>query len=198
MNIYLIAGPPGIGKSTNAQQLIPRDIAILDQDLAAYQYKKQGFSDYKDLASLSTNQRIRENLFNSEDFAMELNLGFQSHYDYLKSIASFNWDNRIHLLLFFTDDLNLCLTRAKARHLSGGHEVKPEIVEEMYQATIPLFFENKSLFSTVRLIDVSYESYSEPLQNSENLPDWITNKDLKSFLLLSGNVKRPNRGLSPT
>lgn len=125
MNIYLIAGPPGVGKSTNALVLILPGVPIIDQDLAAYQYKKQGFTDYQDLASLSTNQRIRDSLFAKEDFALELNLGFQSHYDYLKSIASFDWSNNIHLLLFFTDNLNLCLNRAIARHLSGGHEVKP-------------------------------------------------------------------------
>ncbi|PQA56752.1 hypothetical protein [Siphonobacter curvatus] len=79
MNIYVIAGPPGVGKSTNAVNFIPEHVPIIDQDLAGYQYKKQGFSDYKDLASVSANQKIRSQLFASEDFALELNLGLQSH-----------------------------------------------------------------------------------------------------------------------
>jgi dephospho-CoA kinase len=90
MNIYLIAGPPGIGKSTNARKFIAPNLTIVDQDLAGYQYKKQGFADYRDLASLRTNQTIRECLFAQQDFALELNLGFQSHYDYLKSIVYFD------------------------------------------------------------------------------------------------------------
>lgn len=52
MNIYLIAGPPGIGKSTYGRELIPHHVPIVDHDLAAYQYKKQGVADYSELASL--------------------------------------------------------------------------------------------------------------------------------------------------
>ena len=101
MTIYVIAGPPGIGKSTNAANFIPAGVPIIDQDLAGYQYKKQGFADYQDLASLSTNQRIRDLLLSRQDFALELNLGFPSHYAYLKSIAYFDRSNQIALLLFF-------------------------------------------------------------------------------------------------
>jgi len=146
MIIYLIAGPPGIGKSTNAANLIPLGTAIIDQNLAGHQYKKQGFTDYQDFASIRSNQTIREHLFAQQDFALELNLGFQSHYDYLKSIAFFDSANQVQLLLFFTDFLTLCLDRAKIRHLNGGHEVKPQIIEEMYASTLPLFHQHQKNF----------------------------------------------------
>lgn len=55
MNIYLIAEPPGVGKSTNARKLVPKKAPIIDQDLAGYQYKKLGFGNYRDLASMNTN-----------------------------------------------------------------------------------------------------------------------------------------------
>lgn len=100
MTIYVIAGPPGVGKSTNSKSMIPAGVPIIDQDLAAYQYKKQGFADYQDIASLSSNQRTREFLFNKEDFGLELNLGFASHYAYLRSIATFDRENHIALIPF--------------------------------------------------------------------------------------------------
>lgn len=185
MTIYLIAGPPGIGKSTNASGLIPIGIRIIDQDLAGYQYKKQGFTDYQDLASVRSNQTIRNYLFAQQDFALELNLGFQSHYDYLKSIAYFDPANEVHLLLFFTDFLALCIDRAKVRHLNGGHEVKPEIIEEMYANTFPLFQKHKSLFHTIRLIDVGDTTLVEYSQDSKNLPAWIIDNELVSYLPLT-------------
>lgn len=46
MNIYIIAGPPGIGKSTVGYRFVPTDVSIIDQDLAAYHYRKDGFVDY--------------------------------------------------------------------------------------------------------------------------------------------------------
>ena len=60
MNIYFIAGPPGIGKSTYSRELVPKQIPIVDHDLAAYQYKKRGFSDYSQTASVKANQFIDE------------------------------------------------------------------------------------------------------------------------------------------
>ena len=182
MNIFVVAGPPGIDKSTNAKELIPVNVPIIDQNLAAYQYKRNGFADYQDLASLRSNQRIKEHLFGQQDFALELNLGFQSHYDYLKSIAYFDRSNQLHLLLFFTDDLRMCMDRARIRHLNGGHEVKPEVIEEMYGSTLRLFAEHKRMFSTIRLIDMTDSYFVEPNQASESLPDWIVNNDLKLHL----------------
>jgi predicted ABC-type ATPase len=182
MTIYVIAGPPGIGKSTNAGDFIPVGVPIVDQDLAGYQYKKRGFTDYQDLASLSTNQRIRDYLFSEQDFALELNLGFPSHYAYLKSIAFFNPANKLNLLIFFTDDLNLCIDRARVRHLSGGHEVKPVIIEEMYANTLPLLTENRHLFHTIRLFDIAESFIIEYTRTSTKLADWIINDQLDLYL----------------
>jgi predicted ABC-type ATPase len=169
-------------QSTNAREFLLPDLTIIDQDLAGYQYKKRGFVDHQDTASLRINQTVREHLFAAQNFALELNLGFQSHYDYLKSIAYFDRNNAIHLLLFFTDDITLCIDRAKSRHLSGGHEVKQAIVEEMYANTFPLFEQPKHLFATVRLIDVTDQTLLEPAADAP-LPNWIQANHLAMYLL---------------
>lgn len=100
MNIYFIAGPPGIGKSTYGRELIPVQIPIVDHDLAAYEYKKKGISDYSELASLKANEFIKNCLTNKNDFGLELNLGYQSHYDYLHALVASNKKVIIHLILF--------------------------------------------------------------------------------------------------
>jgi predicted ABC-type ATPase len=180
MNIYIIAGPPGIGKSTTGYRFVPAQLPIIDQDLAAYQYRKEGFADYQHLASLKSNQQIKDFLFAEHDFALELNLGFPSHYDYLKSIASFNRANNVHLILFYTDSVEFCLTRAKLRHIKGGHLVKPEIIQEMYEQTFPLLKANLSIFQSFRFIDVSKIAILET--SIQNPPAWLRNNELIDLL----------------
>ena len=109
-------------------------------------------------------------------------MGFSSHYDYLKSIAYFDRANKIHLLLFFTDDLNLCIDRAKIRYLSGGHEVKQAIIEEMYANTLLLFRQHKDLFATVRLVDITDRGLVEHGKDSGELPTWIAANELGNYL----------------
>ncbi|HAK80018.1 MAG TPA: hypothetical protein DCR35_09995 [Runella sp.] len=125
---------------------------------------------------MKSNQQIKDYLFAQKDFALELNLGFPSHYDYLKSIAAFNPANRIHLILFYTDNVNFCLTRADIRYKKGGHLVKPEIIREMYEQTFPLLKENWPLFKTFRFIDVSNTSINEVTPS--HLPAWLQDEVL--------------------
>ena len=182
MIIYIIAGPPGIGKSTHSKVLIPAGTPIVDHDLASYQYKKEGFENYRDIASKRCNERVREFLSNKEDFALELNLGFPSHYNYLSYISGFHYDNKVELVLFFTDEVKLCLNRADIRHKSGGHEVEADVIKQMYSHTIALFKENKRLFSTIRLIDVTYESVIELVEDTNPLPKWVTDNKMEIYL----------------
>lgn len=183
MTIFVIAGPPGIGKSTNAKYFVPIKTPIIDQDLAGYQYKKLGFTDYTDLASITSNQKIKDYLFGRENFALELNLGFQSHYDYLKSIIAFDKSNTVNLIIFFTDSLNLCLDRARIRHLSGGHEVKEAVIEEMYRNTFSLFRENRELFDNVLLVDVTDNSVLPLTKNTAPNPTWVSENQMTEYLI---------------
>lgn len=47
-DIYIIAGPPGIGKSTSGYKFLPKDVPVIDPDHIAQRYKVKGFADYKD------------------------------------------------------------------------------------------------------------------------------------------------------
>jgi predicted ABC-type ATPase len=111
--IFIIAGPPGIGKSSAGFYFIPGGLAVLDPDQIADRYKKQGFADYKDIGNLKFNELVKKELFANNSFAIELNLGYQSHYDFLKSLQNFNKDNSIDVILFYTDDIDLCIKRAE-------------------------------------------------------------------------------------
>ncbi len=181
--IYIIAGPPGIGKSTSGYDFIPDDIDILDADMISHRYKEQGFTDYKNIGNIRYQDMVRRALFSGNDFAIELNLGFQSHYDFIKQLKNFNAENIFHFILFFTDDIDICLNRAKQRFISGRHLVSPEVVIEMYNNTFPLLAANFKLSDMLTLVDVSasgvpkicgeWDSYSGKLRLAETLPKWV-------------------------
>lgn len=190
--IYVIAGPPGIGKSTSGSDFIPSDIPILDPDLIVQRYREQGFMDYKDIGNMRFQDMLLLELVSNKDFSIELNLGFQSLYDLLKNIKAFNPENRIEVILFHTDDIDVCLARAEKRHKEGLHLVPPETVREMYHNTLPLLQENLHLINNLTAINVTKTDFSPEfkmrydldlsrVRRAEVLPQWIQ-KELTQFL----------------
>lgn len=152
--VYIIAGPPGIGKSTSGRDFIPEGMDILDADLIIHRYRQEGLSDYWEVGNRVYEYLLHRALVSRKDFALELNLGFQSHYDHLIKVKSYSLSNRIEVVLFHTDDLQLCLDRARIRHENGLHLVEPETVREMYRNTIPLLKKNMGLVSALSCVDV--------------------------------------------
>jgi predicted ABC-type ATPase len=88
--IFIIAGPPGIGKSTMGSQYIPADLDLLNEDDMRLKYKEKGFVDYNEYSIHRVAELIKGKLIRNEDFALELNLGFQHQYDYVFSAKRFN------------------------------------------------------------------------------------------------------------
>ncbi|GAA4197711.1 hypothetical protein GCM10022289_05320 [Pedobacter jeongneungensis] len=156
--IFIIAGPPGIGKSTMGSQYIPAGLDLLNEDDMRLKYKEKGFVDYNEYSIHRVAELIKGKLIRNEDFALELNLGFQHQYDYVLSAKRFNAENKLNLILFYCDTLNLCLDRAKKRHENGLHLVKPDIITQMYNNTITLLKSNFASVDTIIFIDASIKN----------------------------------------
>lgn len=152
--IYIIAGAPGIGKSTAGAYFVPKGIHILDADLMGQLHRKQGYPDYREMGEFRFQELLRKELLSGKDFAFELNLGFESHYDLLRSVRSFNPENEIHLVLFHTDSPELCVQRARIRYACGLHLVPEATVREMYANIMPLLQQNIRLFSGILALHV--------------------------------------------
>lgn len=182
--LYIIAGPPGVGKSTNSEEMVPPSIQVLNHDKLNAEYKYRQVADYEERANLRANAFIKEKLLQKSNFGVELNLGSDSHYDFLRWVKTFHPHYHIHVILFFTNDLQLCLDRAFLREQAGGHSVEPVVIRRMYQNTLGLLRQNISLIAHLQLIDVTYNRtelvYSGyyPAKISEfvhfNLPQWLT------------------------
>jgi hypothetical protein len=184
--LYIIAGPPGIGKSTNAHDFLLQSAGeILNHDKLNLYYKNKGFLDYEDLSNLKANDFIQEKLRLNTNFGVELNLGLESHYDFIHHIRKNHPNYSIAVMLFFTDEIELCLIRAKLREQSGGHIVEEKVIREMYKNSIPLLRTHVHLINQLLFIHVDffkielvYEGYY-PNHNrefiSKYLPKWIKN-----------------------
>jgi predicted ABC-type ATPase len=86
----------------------------------------------------------------------------------------------IHLILFFTDNVGLCLLRAKVRHQNGGHLVEEHVIQAMYKDTIPLFKKHSKLFASVSFISVTDLDIEEVTKN--NVPGWVSQNDLTRYI----------------
>ncbi|MDB5090956.1 MAG: putative ABC-type ATPase [Mucilaginibacter sp.] len=189
--LYIIAGPPGIGKSTSGDEFINPDLDILNEDEMRFRYKAEGYADYNEYSIHRVREAIRRMLIRNEDFALELNLGYSHQYEYILSTKKFRAENKLHIILFFTDDIDLCLIRAKERHESGRHLVKPEIIREMYANTLPLLKDNFDAIDGLILLDANddmgltlianYEKEAGQLSVHNDGANWFNN-DLKPFI----------------
>lgn len=115
---------------------------ILNEDEMRFRYKAQGYADYNEYSIHRIQDTVRWKLIKTEDFALQLNLGFTHQFEYTLSLKRFNSDNKLHVILFFTDDIGLCKERAKERYESGRHLVEPETIDKMYNNTLPLLKTN--------------------------------------------------------
>jgi len=190
--IQIIAGPPGIGKSTRGPDYISPDLDILNEDDMRLKYKEKGFVDYNEYSIYRVQDIIKQKLIRDEDFALELNLGFPHQYEYAISTKHFSRSNKLHVILFYTNSLQLCLDRAKTRHESGLHLVRPEIVTQMYQNTIPLFKSNFDAIDHAILVNADtqnkfslvavYDKNAKHLELHDPNPDWFRN-DIQNFII---------------
>jgi predicted ABC-type ATPase len=178
--VYIIAGAPGIGKSTSGRYIVPPNIEILNHDNLLLYYKYKETVDYEDLANLKANNFIVEQLKSNNDFGIELNLGFENHYDLLLYIKEKYPHFQIEVILFHTDNVEICIDRVLLRAKAGGHVVNRDIVIKMYENMLPLIQKYAYLIQNIQLVDVDfgsletvYSNYIPIIPTLEKFPNWV-------------------------
>ncbi len=182
--LYIVAGPPGVGKTTSTSLFIDQRIFVENSDVTAIALKSQGEDNYQEIAFEQLRQKAEKNCQSSIDFGVELNLGCQiPHYSYARY-----WQNKyrydLDVTLFFTDNSSICLERAALRQKAGGHRVAESVILDMHAQTIPLLRKNIQLINHLQFVNVTDEGvelvysgyYPTGFHEFINpiLPDWVT------------------------
>lgn len=182
--LYIIAGPPGIGKTTNAALFVGHEIIVENSDVTAIALKNQGEANYQEIAFEQLRIKAENNCKLNIHFGIELNLGCQiPHYSYARYWhQKYQYDLRV--TLFYTDDVGLCVNRALERQQAGGHRVAESVILDMHAQTIPLLRKNIHLISHLQFVNVINEGvelvysgyYPTNFHEFINpiLPDWVT------------------------
>ena len=106
-NIYIVAGPPGIGKSTYGQEYVDPNLEILKKDEIIAEQKSFGFRLHEHIAISKFLNNVNGNLNNGTDLALEITMCKPYHYDFVGQLKNDHPGTKFNLILFYSDDLQM-------------------------------------------------------------------------------------------
>lgn len=142
MDLYVIAGPNGVGKTTFALKFLPRYANcknFVNADLIA-----KGISPFSPEAAAIRAGRLvlKEIKFLSEQkasFGFETTLSGRSYLRLIHKLKTSGY--RVHFFFLFVESVTVALSRIKERVKKGGHDVPEEIVRRRFRRSLENFLE---------------------------------------------------------
>jgi predicted ABC-type ATPase len=139
-NVYIIAGPNGVGKTTFVRQFLPQYtdcLNFINADLIA-----QGLSPFAPEAVAFRAGRLvlsEIDLLAKQqiDFGFETTLSGRGHLPLFRDLK--NQGYRIHLFFLWLPSVDLTLSRIEERVLEGGHNVPEADVRRRFERSIRNF-----------------------------------------------------------
>jgi predicted ABC-type ATPase len=179
-DLFVIAGPNGIGKTTSSFDIIPAQVPIINSDEIANAVRNSGMVSVntQEFSNREATRLMNEYLDQKKSFAIETNLADVDTWKFL--IETQKQGFTLNIIYLSTDSLDLLNDRIDARVLAGEHYIRPDIVEERYLNGLKLlnhYFEKPDslqLFdNSVTLILVA--EVQKGIVNTLNppFPDWV-------------------------
>jgi predicted ABC-type ATPase len=140
MDLYVIAGPNGVGKTTFATEFLPNYADcenFVNADLIA-----QGMAPFSPQTAAVRAGRmmlgeIRSFARRRVSFAFETTLSGRSYMVLLRQLKAQGY--KIHIFFLWVENVDLALSRVKERVSRGGHDVPEPVVRRRFDRSIRNF-----------------------------------------------------------
>jgi len=132
-NLFIVAGPNGVGKSTYMRQFLPKEVQcaeFVNADLIA-----AGLSPFApERAAFAAGRimlnRLRELMEKGVDFSFETTLSGRGYVPLLQQCRTVGY--RIRLDFLWVPNLYITRNRVKQRVLKGGHSIPEEVQQRRF------------------------------------------------------------------
>lgn len=140
-NMYIVAGPNGVGKTTFMEEFLPHYancLHFVNADLIA-----AGLSPFApESAAIKAGKlvlgEIKNHVDHRHDFAFETTLAGKSYVRFLKRVKEEGY--RIHLFFLWLQSVELAIKRIETRVKAGGHYVPTSDVKRRFHRGIDNLF----------------------------------------------------------
>jgi len=141
MELYIIAGPNGVGKTTFAREFLPHYADcknFVNADLIA-----QGVAPFSpETAALRAGRmmlnEIRSFSKRRESFAFETTLSGRSYLNLIRRLKRKGY--KVHLFFLLVENVDVALSRIDQRVMKGGHDIPEPVVRRRFDRSVGNFF----------------------------------------------------------
>jgi predicted ABC-type ATPase len=153
-DLFVVAGPNGVGKTTLFKEIIPEGTEYINADWIAKAIRNQaGGLNTQDIANQEAVRLFYEKVKRQQNIAIETNLCDVETYKSFLGVKGLGY--RLIIFFLYVDAVQICIERVKQRVSLGGHNVNPDVIVNRYGAALSLLLYYKNEIDQLILLDNS-------------------------------------------
>ena len=158
-NLYIVAGPNGVGKTTFASNFLPnyaRCTQFVNADLIAQGVSPFAPENVAFRAGRIMLDEIERLAKQGEDFGIETTLSGKTLLNLVHRLKRDGYAT--HLFFLWVPSEELAISRIEGRVQGGGHDIPADVVRRRFSRSLANFFQCRNLVDSWMLFDNSGES----------------------------------------